>query len=322
LLRAEASVAAQFAAKVRLVRIANFGRDACPVHTRLSGVRSQEQCVFRSRKPLQCPRGPTSHRAHLSFKLAPAPPFRKYTSSRYGASRPLAVSSGRSPRCRLMARSSRAPTRLQEHLDSLHTVFIGRRVEYIKRHGLPRIVQRGRERTYAVQVAIHADPCQPPKRISGEEQNEHVKRTAMPDHNRPRLRSTEDNARMHRLLVRHANSGPLKKPAEATTRSRRKAAQMLAIRWYFHAADNNATNTRFQCSVRHEPSPRCRVAARILATHRCRNRSIRLRRHLRLCARRDRTMGCRCLQSSPAQLPWQWPSRRPSPLHNRCRTRA
>jgi hypothetical protein len=68
-----------------------------------------------------------------------------------------------------MARSSRAPTRLQEHLDSLHTVFIGRRVEYIKRHGLPRIVQRCRERPYAIQVANHTDPCQPPKRISGEE---------------------------------------------------------------------------------------------------------------------------------------------------------
>src|SRR5215471_18146903 len=53
LLRAEASVAAQFAAKVRLVRIASFGRDACPVHTRLRGVRSQQQSVFRSCKPPQ-----------------------------------------------------------------------------------------------------------------------------------------------------------------------------------------------------------------------------------------------------------------------------
>src|SRR5262244_1083465 len=78
LLRAEASVAAQFAAKVRLVRIASFGRDACPVHTRLRGVRSQQQSAFRSCKPRQRPRGPTGHSAHLSFKLASAPPFGKY----------------------------------------------------------------------------------------------------------------------------------------------------------------------------------------------------------------------------------------------------
>jgi hypothetical protein len=36
-----------------------------------------------------------------------------------------------------------------------------------------------------------------------------VKRTAMPDHNRPRLRSAKDHARMRRLLVAHANSGAL-----------------------------------------------------------------------------------------------------------------
>src|SRR5262249_8189013 len=47
----------------------------------------------------------------------------------------------------------RAARQRAEHLDSLDTVFIGRRVEYIERHGLPRIVQRCRERTYAVQVA-------------------------------------------------------------------------------------------------------------------------------------------------------------------------
>src|SRR5215510_4886936 len=43
LLRAEASVAAQFTAKVRLVGIASFGCNACPVHTRLGRVRSQQQ---------------------------------------------------------------------------------------------------------------------------------------------------------------------------------------------------------------------------------------------------------------------------------------
>jgi hypothetical protein len=98
------------------------------------------------------------------------------------------------------------PTRFQELLDSLHAVFIGRRVKHIERHGLPRTVQRRREWTYAVQVAVHTDPGQPPKRICGEEQDEHVERTAMPDHNRPRLWPTKDNARLSRLLIAHANS--------------------------------------------------------------------------------------------------------------------
>src|SRR5215470_1904486 len=163
-LRAEASVAAQFATKVRLVRIASFGRDACPVHTGLRRVRSQQQSVFRSCKPPQRARGPTGHSAHLSFKLASAPPFGKYVRSRYGGSRPLAVSLGRSPRCRSIPRSGGVPTRFQELLDSLHTVFIGRRVKHIERHGLPRIIQHCREWIYAIEVAVHPEPCQPPKR--------------------------------------------------------------------------------------------------------------------------------------------------------------
>ena len=169
LLRAEASVAAQFAAKVRLVRIASFGRDAGPVHTRLRRERSQQQSVFRSCKPRQRARGPTGHSAHLSFKLASAPPFGKYVRSRYGGSGPLAVSLGRSPRCRSIPQSGGVPTRLQELLDSPHTVFIGRRVKHIERHGLPRIVKRFRERAYTVQVAIYTGPCQPAKCIRGEE---------------------------------------------------------------------------------------------------------------------------------------------------------
>jgi hypothetical protein len=60
------------------------------------------------------------------------------------------------------------PTRLKELLDSLHTVFIDRRVKHIERYGLPRIVQRCREWTYAVQVAVRSGACQPPKCIRGE----------------------------------------------------------------------------------------------------------------------------------------------------------
>src|SRR5215831_20025067 len=59
LLGAEASVAAQFATKVRLVRIPSFGRDACPVNTRLFGVRSQQQRAFHSCKaPQRARNGP------------------------------------------------------------------------------------------------------------------------------------------------------------------------------------------------------------------------------------------------------------------------
>jgi hypothetical protein len=97
LLRAEARVAAQFATKVRLIRVTSFGRDACPVNMQLRGVRSHQQNVFRSCKPPQCAGRPTGHRAHLSFKLASAPPFGENVSSRYGGPRPLAVSLGRSP---------------------------------------------------------------------------------------------------------------------------------------------------------------------------------------------------------------------------------
>lgn len=97
LLRAEARVAAQFATKVRLIRVTSFGRDACPVNMQLRGVRSHQQNVFRSCKPPQCAGRPTGHRAHLSFKLASAPPFGENVSSRYGGSRPLAVSLDRSP---------------------------------------------------------------------------------------------------------------------------------------------------------------------------------------------------------------------------------
>src|SRR5262249_9441848 len=85
-----------------------------------------------------------------------------------------------------------------------------------------------------------------------------------------------------RLLIAHANSGTLEEPAEAATRSRREVAHMLAIRCSFHAADNETTSTGFQCGARLEPSTRCCIAGRIIATFRCRNRSIRLLRHVRL----------------------------------------
>jgi len=68
-----------------------------------------------------------------------------------------------------MPRSGGVPTRLQELLDLLYTVFIGRRVKHFERHGLPRIVKRCREWTYAVQVAVRTDPCQQAKCIRGEE---------------------------------------------------------------------------------------------------------------------------------------------------------
>jgi hypothetical protein len=68
-----------------------------------------------------------------------------------------------------MPQSGGVPTRLQELLDLLYTVFIGRRVKHIERHGLPRIIKRCREWTYAVQVAVRTDPCQPAKCIRGEE---------------------------------------------------------------------------------------------------------------------------------------------------------
>ena len=113
----------------------------------------------------------------------------------------------------------------------------------------------------------------------------------MPDHNWPRLWPTKDDARVRRLLIAHANSGTLEEPAETATRSSRKAAQMLAIRCSFHAADNEAANARFQCGARLEPSTRCRIAERIIATFRCRNRSIRLLRHIRLWTHGHRTNG-------------------------------
>ena len=119
-----------------------------------------------------------------------------------------------------------------------------------------------------------------------------MKRSAMPDHNRPRLWPTKYNARLRRLLIAHANSGTFEEPAKAATRCRRKAAQMLAIRCSFHSANNEATNTRFQCGARPEPSTRCCIAESIVATFRCRNRSIRLPRHVRLWTHRHRTMGC------------------------------
>jgi len=76
----------------------------------------------------------------------------------------------------------------------------------------------------------------------------------MPDHDWPRLWPTKDDARVRRLLIAHANSATLEEPAEAATRSRRKAAQMLAIRCSCHAADNEAANTRIQCGARIKPS--------------------------------------------------------------------
>jgi hypothetical protein len=68
----------------------------------------------------------------------------------------------------------------------------------------------------------------------------------MPRHNRPRLWPTKDDAGGRRLLIAHANSGTLEEPAEGATCSRRKAAQMLAVRSSFHSADDEAPNTRFQ----------------------------------------------------------------------------
>jgi hypothetical protein len=61
------------------------------------------------------------------------------------------------------------PTGLQELLDSLHTVFIGRRVKHVEAHSLPGVVKRCAEWIYAVQMALHADPCQRPKCIRSEE---------------------------------------------------------------------------------------------------------------------------------------------------------
>ena len=113
----------------------------------------------------------------------------------------------------------------------------------------------------------------------------------MPDDNRPRLWPTKDDARVRRLLIAHANSGTLDEPAEAATRSSRKAAQMLAIRCSSHSADNEAANARFQCGARLEPSTRCHIAERIVATFRRRNRSIRLLCHIRLWTQGHRTMG-------------------------------
>src|SRR5215475_14193239 len=104
----------------------------------------------------------------------------------------------------------------------------------------------------------------------------------MPGHNRPRLWPTKDHAGVRRLLIAHANSGTLEEPAEAATCTRRKAAQMLAAHCSFHSADNEAPNTLFQCGARIEPSTKCCIAGRTTATLRCRNRSIRLPRHVRL----------------------------------------
>src|SRR5262249_48094318 len=114
---------------------------------------------------------------------------------------------------------------------------------------------------------------------------EHVERTTMPDHNRLCLRSTKDDARLSRLLVAHANSGTLEEAAEAATRCRRKAAQVLAIRCSFHSAGNEAANTCLQPGSRLEPSTRCCSSERAMATLRCRNRSIRPLRHVRLLTR-------------------------------------
>ena len=49
------------------------------------------------------------------------------------------MSLGRSPRCRSISRSGGLPTRLQELLYSLHTVFTGRRMKRIERHGFERV---------------------------------------------------------------------------------------------------------------------------------------------------------------------------------------
>jgi hypothetical protein len=104
-----------------------------------------------------------------------------------------------------------------------------------------------------------------------------MERTAMPGHNRPRLWPTKDDAGVRRLVIGHANSGTLEEPAEAATCSRGKAAQMLAVRWNFHSANKEATNTRFQCGARLKPSTKgC------IERFRCRNRSIHLLRHIRL----------------------------------------
>jgi hypothetical protein len=73
-----------------------------------------------------------------------------------------------------------------------------------------------------------------------------MKQPAMPGHNRPRLWPTKDDAGVRRLLIAHADSRALEEPTQAATRGRRKMAQMLAVRWSFHSADNEATNTRLQ----------------------------------------------------------------------------
>ena len=86
----------------------------------------------------------------------------------------------------------------------------------------------------------------------------------MPDHNRLCLRSTKDDARLSRLLIAHANSGTLEEPAEAATRCRREAAQVLAIRWSFHSAGNEAANTCLQSGPRLEPSTRCCSPQRVM----------------------------------------------------------
>jgi len=113
----------------------------------------------------------------------------------------------------------------------------------------------------------------------------------MPDHNRPRLWPAKDDAGVRRVLIAQANSGALEEPAETATGGCRKAAQILAIRCSFHSPDDEATNTRFQSGARLEPPTRCCIAERMIATFRCRNRSIRLLRHTRLWIRRHRTMG-------------------------------
>jgi hypothetical protein len=179
----------------------------------------------------------------------------------------------------LILRSGGVPTRLQELLYSLDALFIGGRLKHIQRHGLPRIVQRHCKRTQPVQVAVRTGPYQQPKRIRGQEHDEHVERTAMPDHDRPHLRSSKDDARLRKFFFAYASGGTLEEPVEAATRSRGKVAQMLAVSRSLDPADDETANALPQRCARFELSKRC-IAPRNTGTLRCRNRSIRLPGHI------------------------------------------
>jgi hypothetical protein len=60
------------------------------------------------------------------------------------------------------------PTWLQELLDSIYAVFICGCIKHIERHGLPGVVKRRREWTYAVQVMVNTRSSHAVKSIRGE----------------------------------------------------------------------------------------------------------------------------------------------------------